>query len=126
MVKFRMEEWLDFGCDYVNSLDLSEIKIPVITVVGSDDRALPSLEEGRRLEKKYGWRCHVVEGGGHGSTVGGMCDLGKVMGEVFWGEEGEEEVGEGEWRGMKRREGEMVGGMGVWEYWGKDVFERFD
>ena len=79
-LRFRLEQWLGYGADLVNSRDVvRELKLPMQAVVGDLDRLLPSMDEAERLRDACGperWRgTSVVQGAGHASTLGNRVDL---------------------------------------------------
>ena len=127
-LQWRVREWLEKGCESVSRLDLGFLDDNVVVVVvGDDDKALPSLEEGRRMQADLGWESVVVQGAGHGGTMGGRVNLDAIVERKWLGGSGEGEVeGEGRWRGMRMREGweGMEGGMSPLLYWRKDVYKK--
>jgi pimeloyl-ACP methyl ester carboxylesterase len=85
-MKWRLEEWLDAGCERLLSgrrleeFRTSHPRFRVLIVAGERDAALPSIAEAERLASLIpNSVVHVVEGAGHASTCGSRVDLAALL-----------------------------------------------
>ena len=79
-LSFRLSAWLQAGARRVaDGRYVEQLSLPVLAVVGEIDRLLPSVDEAKRIETAVQpglWRGSVVvQGAGHGSTLGNRVDL---------------------------------------------------
>ena len=114
-MEFRSAQWLEVAPTEVKDAIKGVKGFDVLLVPGTFDLCLPSVSECRRLSQvltDLGNRVttHEVRGAGHGGTVGGRVDLGRVIKVAVEGGgmvcmEGERiQSQEGVMLGMKRRE----------------------
>jgi pimeloyl-ACP methyl ester carboxylesterase len=79
-LQWRLEHWLLRGSAEVSPSRLAALACRVLVVVGSADKALPSLSEASALAAVLpDAAVFVVEGAGHSATLGSRCDLAAVM-----------------------------------------------
>jgi pimeloyl-ACP methyl ester carboxylesterase len=85
-MKWRLQEWLDVGCErLLSGRRLEEFRtvhpgFRVLIVAGERDAALPSIAEAERLASLLpNAMVHVVEGAGHASTCGSRVDLAALF-----------------------------------------------
>jgi hypothetical protein len=132
-MRWRANQWLD-KADSVKFTGIEGLKF--LLVSGSEDRALPSTEECKRLEKELKGEGnevfrHLVLGSGHGGTMGSRVNIAQVMKGAFEGE-GEKGVVWGEPEGIamgmvgrKELREDMRKGMPPWRYFDAEVYKEY-
>lgn len=86
-LEWRLEEWLDVGCERLESRMRDFQDHPsfrTLILVGEKDLTLPSIAEAERLVNLLPKsQVHVVEGAGHASTCGSRMDMAAQFRKAF-------------------------------------------
>jgi len=139
-LQWRLHEWLTIGCESINQ-QIQTIhpsdpfhNLPILLVVGQNDRTLPSVSEAQRLATILpNVRVEVVPGAGHASTSGTRVDLTALMRRRFprlgvrGGRTRMKEVaatGEGDYFGMEPRYDGALFGLSPLVYWAEENYRR--